>query len=135
MTDAIPGRYRLRVKQRRPVVAYAQEHGLKPASRGFGLDRRTVRSWITRWKVGGQAGLVPKHPNHRKRRLPEATIGLLRQACFEQRWGAPRTRVWLARVHHIHVNPRTIQRVFRDLGMPVLTKTPRRRPRQMKLFE
>jgi hypothetical protein len=43
--------------------------------------------------------------------------------------------VWLKRVHGAHVNTQTIQRIFRDIGMPVLTKTPKRRPRQMKLFE
>jgi transposase InsO family protein len=43
--------------------------------------------------------------------------------------------VWLERVHSLRVNARTIQRVFCDIGLPVLTKTPRRRPRQMKLFE
>jgi transposase-like protein len=53
----------------------------------------------------------------------------------EHRWGAPRTRVWLERVHALRVNARTIQRVFCDTGVPVPTKTPRRRPRQMKLFE
>ena len=48
--------------------------------------------------------------------------------------GAPRTRVWLERVHKLRVNARTIQRVFCDLRLRVLIKTPRRRPRQMKLF-
>jgi hypothetical protein len=44
-------------------------------------------------------------------------------------------RIWLERVHQVRVTARTIQRVFRDLGLPYLTKTPRRRPRQLKLFE
>jgi len=35
----------------------------------------------------------------------------------------------------LRVNARRIQRVFCDIGVPVLTKTPRRRPRQMTLFE
>ncbi|HMF96789.1 MAG TPA: DDE-type integrase/transposase/recombinase [Vicinamibacterales bacterium] len=56
-------------------------------------------------------------------------------ARVEHQWGAPRTRVWLQRVHKLQVNARTIQRVFRDIGVPILVKTPRRRPRQMKLFE
>ena len=43
--------------------------------------------------------------------------------------------MWLARVHKLHVNPKTIHRVFRDIGVPVLTKTRPRKPKQMKLFE
>jgi ribosomal protein L19 len=38
-------------------------------------------------------------------------------------------------VHQVHVITGTIQRVFREIGVPVLTKTPKRRPRQMMLFE
>lgn len=53
----------------------------------------------------------------------------------EHRYGASRTRVWLQRVHGVSVNARTIQRVFRDLGFPRLTRTPKRRARQLRLFE
>jgi len=132
---SIPARYRLRVKQRLAIVAFAREHGIKPASRHFGFARRTVRAWLRRWKADGEVGLVPKYPRQRKRRLPATTIDLIRVARTEHQWGAPRTRVWLERVHSLRVNARTIQRVFCDIGLPVLTKTPRRRPRQMKLFE
>ena len=132
---SIPAQYRVRVKQRMAIVAYAREHGIKPASRHFGLARRTVRTWLQRWKAGGEAGLIPKYPQQRKRRLPATTIELIRVARTEHEFGAPRTRVWLERVHALRVNARTIQRVFRDIGIPVLTKTPRRRPRQMTLFE
>jgi hypothetical protein len=44
MNDSIPTRYQLRVKQRRRVVQYAEEHGQRAASRHFGLARRTVRA-------------------------------------------------------------------------------------------
>jgi transposase InsO family protein len=132
---SIPARYRLRVKQRLAIVAFARDHGIKPASRHFGFARRTVRTWLRRWKADGEAGLVPKYPRQRKRRLAATTIDLIRVARTVHQWGAPRTRVWLERVHSMRVNARTIQRVFCDIGLPVLTKTPRRRPRQMKLFE
>jgi transposase len=136
MTDSgVPAQYRLRVKQRMVAVRYAEEHGIKPAARHCGVARRTVRTWLRRWKAGGEAGLVPRYPSRRPRRLPRTTIELIRIARVELEFGAPRTRVWLHRVHQLHVNARTIQRVFRDLGRPRLTKRPRRRPRQMKLFE
>jgi transposase InsO family protein len=136
MTDSgVPAQYRLRVKQQMVAVRYAEEHGIKPAARHCGVARRTVRTWLRRWKAGGEAGLVPRYPSRRPRRLPGTTIELIRIARVELEFGAPRTRVWLHRVHQLHVNARTIQRVFRDLGRPRLTKRPRRRPRQMKLFE
>ena len=134
MSD-IAVRYRLRVKQRRRIVEYAQEHGMKPAGRHLGLDRRTVRRWVRRWLADGEQGLVPRYPAKRKRRLPDTTRELIRSARVDHRYGASRAQVWLKRVHQLHVNTGTIQRVFREIGVPVLTKTPKRRPRQMMLFE
>jgi transposase InsO family protein len=135
MSESVPARYRLRVKQRRRVVQYAQVHGLRPAGRHFGVSRHTVRDWVERWKAGGEAGLVPRYPARRRRRLSAETLELIRIARTEHHYGAPRAQVWLKRVHDRHVNTRTIQRVFRDIGVPVLTKAPNRRLRQMKLFE
>jgi transposase len=135
MSETVPTRYGLRVKQRQRVVDYAETYGLRPASRHFGLSRITVRAWVQRWKASGEAGLVPRYPARRRRRLSADTVELIRTARTEHRYGALRTQVWLKRVHDRHVNTRTIQRVFRDIGIPVLTKTPKRRPRQMTLFE
>ena len=95
----ISARYRLRVKQRLAIVAFAREHGIKPASRHFGFTRRTVRTWLRRWKANGEAGLVPKYPRQWKRRLPDTTIDTIRVARVDHQWGAPRTRVSLERVH------------------------------------
>jgi transposase len=135
-TTVIPTRYRLRVKQRLAVVHYAEEHGVKPAGRHFGLNRKTIRVWRDRWRLEGEAGLLPRYPaRRRRRRLDDRMIALIKQARTEHRFGAGRARIWLDRVHQVRVTARTIQRVFRDLGLPYLTKTPRRRPRQLKLFE
>jgi DNA-binding LacI/PurR family transcriptional regulator len=44
MSDVlVPTQYRVRVKQRLRVLAYAEEHGFKPAARHFALSRTTVR--------------------------------------------------------------------------------------------
>jgi transposase InsO family protein len=131
----IPSRYRLRVKQRLAVVEYVKAHGIKPASRYFGLARHTVRRWWRAWQGGGELGLVPRYPRRRKRRISEEVIALIRQARTEHEYGAGRARIWLERVHHVRVTTQTIQRVFRDLGLPYLVKTRRRRPKQLKLFE
>jgi transposase InsO family protein len=62
-------------------------------------------------------------------------VALITQARCEHEFGASRTRIWLERVHHVRVATETIQRVFRDIGIPHLVKTRRRRPKQLKLFE
>jgi transposase InsO family protein len=131
----IPSKYRLRVKQRLAVVQYVQVHGIKPASRYFGLARHTVRRWWRDWQRGGELGLVPQYPSRRKRRITSEVVALIRQARTEHEYGAGRTRIWLQRVHQVRVTAQTIQRVFRDLGLPYLVKTRRRRPKQLKLFE
>jgi transposase len=122
---------RLRVKQRTKVVEFASMHGIKPASRHFGLDRRTVRTWVRRWRLQGITGLVPQYPKHRQRRIRPEVFELIRIARLEHEWGAPRTRIWLTRVHRVHIGVATIQPAFRALGRPRLLRTrPRRRPRQ-----
>src|SRR6185437_16458361 len=91
----IPPQYRLRVKQRLKIVQYAEEHGVKPAGRHFGLDRKTVREWRDRHRELGVAGLLPRYPKRRRRRVPTAVIPLVREARTEHRFGAARTRIWL----------------------------------------
>ena len=131
----IPSRYRLRVKERLAVVQYAREHGVRATARRFGVNRGTVRDWVDRWKTGGPAGLVPVYPPRRARRVAPETIELLRHARVELRYGAPRARIWLQRVHSLRLTTKTIQRIFCDLGLPRLGRAPRRRPRQLRLFE
>ena len=48
--SAIPARYWLRVKQRVAIVEYAVKHGIKPASRRFGLERKTILFHGPRWR-------------------------------------------------------------------------------------
>ena len=57
--------YGLRVKQRLVVIAYAEEHGVKPAERHFGINRKTVRRWRNRHRSHGVAGLLPRYPKRR----------------------------------------------------------------------
>ncbi len=56
MSSGIPTRYRLRLKQRLAVVTCAEEYGVKPAGRRFGLNRKTVREWRDHWRLDGEQG-------------------------------------------------------------------------------
>ncbi|MCC6129843.1 MAG: transposase [Acidobacteria bacterium] len=133
----IPCRYLLRVKQRMRVVSYAKENGIRPAARHFALSRQTVRKWLRSYQARGAEGLIPLYAERREARLQPAVIELLRQARIELRMGAGRTRIWLQRIHGIHLPVATSQRTFTKLGVPRLpSRRPRkRRPRQMSLFE
>ena len=131
----VRAQYRTRVRYRLLVLEYAGEHGPAAAGRHYGLSARTIRRWRKRWGQGGIEGLVPSYPRHRARRVSPAAIELIRQARQEFGYGAARTRLWLQRVHGIRLAMGTIQRVFRDMGLPRLRRTRKREPRQMKLFE
>jgi transposase len=106
---------RIGARQRAAVVVYAREHGIKRAARHFGWVPQTVRAWVRRWEERGEAGLAPKVPPPRGRRLPEDALALI-GAARENGWGAAQTRAWIEGVHHVRVSTRTIQRVFRDIG-------------------
>ncbi len=42
---------------RHQTVMYAEEHGIKPATRDFGTTTKTVRKWLGRWQEYGYSGL------------------------------------------------------------------------------
>lgn len=130
----IPSQYPVRVKQRLRVLAYAEEYGLKPAARHFALSCTTVRDWRDRRDAQGLAGLLPRYPKRRRRRVAPDLLPLVKQARLEHRFGADRTRIWLQRVHGISIAAQTIQRLFRDLGLNRLSRRRKRRPKQMRLF-
>jgi transposase InsO family protein len=129
----VRGQYRTRVRYRLVVLEYAGVRGAAAAGRHYGLSARTIRRWRNRWRRGGIEGLVPSYP--RPRRVPPAAIEWIHHARQELGLGAARTRLWLQRVHGVRLAMGTIQRVFRDLGMPRLRRTHKREPRLMKLFE
>ena len=127
--------YRWRVRQRLMVIHFARVHGPTAAGRRFGVSVRTIRRWRARWRQGGLAALVPRYPKRRGRRVTPRVIELVGQARRELAYGAQRTQLWLRRVHGVRVAMGTVQRIFRDLGLPRLRRTRKRVPRQMKLFE
>jgi len=127
--------YRWRVRQRLMVLHFARLHGPAAAGRRFGVSARTIRRWRVRWRQDGLEGLVPRYPRRRGRRVTPRVIELIGHARRELGYGAARTHLWLRRVHDVRVAMGTIQRIFRDLGIPYLRRTRKRVPRQLKLFE
>jgi transposase len=114
-------------------VEFADDHGFRAAARHFGLarvDGADLVSMVGSWRRSGThtppSGAAPPAC------VSEGIVEWARVARTEHRWGATRTRIWLERVHQIRVNAKTIQRVFCDLGLPALTKTPKRKPKQLK---
>ena len=127
--------YRWRVRQRLMVLHFARLHGPTAAARRFGVSARTIRRWRVRWRQEALQGLVPRYPRRRGRRITPRVIELIGQARRDLAYGAQRTQLWLRRVHEVRVAVGTIQRIFRDIGLARLRRTPKRVPRQMKLFE
>src|SRR5262249_14184669 len=91
--------------------------------------------WRVRWRRDGLIGLAPRYPRHRASSKRRAVLKHIRHARVSMGYGAARTRLWLLRGHRIALSMGTIQRAFRDLGLPYLRRTPTRPPRQLKLFE
>jgi transposase InsO family protein len=117
------------------VLHFARLHGSPAAGRRFGVSVRTIRRWRVRWREDALQGLVPRYPRRRGRRITPRVIELIEQVRREFEYGAQRTQLWLRRVHDVRIAVGTIQRIFRDLGLPRLRRTRKRAPRQMKLFE
>ena len=131
----IDRRYRLRVRERLAVLEHAKVHGIKPTASRFGLNCKTIRRWRDRHRTAGLDGLVPRYPKRRPRRISPQIFDLIAHARRELGYGSSRTKIWLKRVHRVHIAVWTIQRVFRDIGSPRLRRSRPRRPRQLKLFE
>jgi transposase InsO family protein len=131
----VRSQYRLRVRYRLTVLAYATTHGPTAAAHRHGVCVRTVHRWRRRWRADGLAGLVPRYPRRRPASKRRAVLEHIRQARETLGYGAARTRLWLWRTHHVRLSMGTIQRAFHDLGLPYLRRTRKRAPRQLKLFE
>ena len=117
--EVVAPRYRLRVKQRLAIIEYVGAHSLLAASRRFGLDRKTIREWRDRWRQEGIGGLVPRYPSQRKSRVPDDVMRLLEHARRELGYGAPRTRIWLRRVHKRELPAATIQKAVASMNAVV----------------
>jgi transposase len=131
---SLDARLRRRVEQRLAVLGYADTCTMTAAALYFGLSYRTVRRWRKRYREGGILGLVPRYQPERRRRITPEIRALIRVARTEHQFGSARAQVWLQRVHGVRLGISSIQLIFRQMGLRRLRRTPKRRPRQLKLF-
>jgi len=126
---------RWRIRQRLAVLKLAEAYGQRATAERVGLCARTIRRWQVRYREAGIAGLVPRYPARRRRRIPAPVVDLVAHARRDLGYGCARTQIWLRRVHQVSLAMSTIQRLFQELGMPYLRRYPKRAPKQLKLFE
>src|SRR2546430_1253348 len=127
--------YRWRARQRVMVLHFARLHGPTAAARAIRREREDGSALARTVAPGEPRGPGPGLPRRRGRRVTPRVIELVGQARRDLGYGAARTQLWLRRVHDVRVAMGTIQRIFRDLGIPYLRRTRKRVPRQLKLFE
>src|SRR5262245_5979426 len=115
---------RWRVRQRLAVLRLAEEYGQQAAADRVGLCARTIRRWQQRYRDGGVPALVPRYPERRRSRIPDHVVALVAHARRELGYGCTRTQVWLKRVHEVSLAMSTIQRLFHELELPYLRRSP-----------
>jgi hypothetical protein len=115
--DHVPSRYRLRVKEQLGIVAYAVANGIKPASRRFGLEQKTIRRGC--WpEAGSVAGLVPRYPARRASRFAPELIRLIAQPRRELEYGRASRSGGFISGRLSRSNPASVP----DLGFPRLPR-------------
>lgn len=106
--------HRLKIKQQ--VVRLAQQEGIKPCVRKFGIARNTIRNWLRRYEQAGIRGLLDKRkgPNvihHKTSKDLEDQIIAIRQRspCF----GPLRIKYF----YEVPVGRGAIQRIIKVNGL------------------
>ena len=105
------------------LVRYAQEHGIKPATRAFHTTVKTVRKWLRRFKADDPDSLnehsrAPKHPKRWIRpEQREEAIGLKRKL---PTFGAVRIK----RDFGLSLSDKALRKIWRKEG---LLKQPRKK--------
>ena len=105
---------RLTPRSRAELVRRVVEQGQSPkaVATAFGLCVKTVRKWVARWRLEGEAGLEDRssRPHRLRRPTPAAVVarvGNLRR----QRWTGK------AIAAELGVSPATVSRILKRLGL------------------
>src|SRR5690606_33277510 len=117
-----------RFELRLELVRYAQERGIREASRAYRASRNTVRRWLRRYEAEGVRGLVeqsraPKRIPHKTAEAEERRIVAARQAvpCYGP--------VRLKKLFGLEAGKSAIGRILKERG---LTRRRRKRPEKKR---
>ena len=98
------------------MVQYALTHGVKPCARIFGTSPPVVRTWLTRFKEQGYAGLtdLSRRPHH----SPRATAKTIKEHIVAlrkkyRRLGAEQVKT----LENLKQAPKTIRTFWREAGV------------------
>ena len=123
---------RLRVKW---IEAYRDLRDAGAVCRRFGISRPTLRKWLRRFEVNGNAGLCAL--SRRPHSSPAAKVGpaeekLVLDLRRERRLGVKRLRNELRRLHGLHLSSTTVHKILVRHNLSVLPtrRRGRRKPKR-----
>jgi len=79
----------LKFDQRLQIVRYADEHGIKPAVEHFAVTRKTVRTWLRRWRADNRAPRSLQDRSRAPKTCPHKTSRKIEQMILQARKEAP----------------------------------------------
>ena len=104
----------LTLRGRARLVYYVEERGwgIRATARAFGVDAKTVRRWLQRYREAGRDGLRDRssRPRCQPRRTPKRVVRQI-EALRRRRWTMDRIG------EHVRVSRATVARILRRQGL------------------
>lgn len=110
----------------RAALAAINGMGISTVAVAYGVDRRTVSRWVTKYSDYGGAALTRKVGSGRPRKLDELTVdelssivlkGAIRYGFETELWTVSRLRRVIQDEFHLQLSKNTIWRRLRDAGL------------------
>jgi len=98
------------------MVIYAKEHGIKPTSRLYVTEPKTVRKWVRRFDAGGYQALVDmsRKPHHSPNKTSmDSTEKIIKLKAKYKRIGAEQIRV----LESVKESAKTMRKIWRENGV------------------
>lgn len=95
------------------------------AARSAGMDRQTLRDWVTRYNAEGIAGLIDRPKGHPAPRLTEGELATLSNIIFRgpdaekdgiSAWTLPELCRWIEAHFNKRLHPGSLSRILRQNG-------------------
>ncbi len=122
-------KYDLRIK----VVRFANEHGIKPTAREFGVSRNIVRKWLRRWRADNYSRKSLTDRSRAPNTCPHKTSKKIEKAVIEARKHAPCLGPQrLKDFYDFQVSANAIGRILRQNGLTKRRKKKYEKKRDMR---